>query len=281
MVDGLIPLGQFGVFRRSTLTTTALTVELERLGYSTLWLGAADGDLRQVEELLDATTTLIVATGIVNIWRDDAKTVADAYHRVVDQHPERFVLGLGVGHPEAIGDRYAKPYSELVAYLDVLDDEQVPVGRRVLAALGPKVMRLAGQRAAGAHPYLVTPEHTQRARDILGVGPLLVPEQKVVLETDPDRARSIGRPAVEKPYLGLVNYTNNLRTLGFDDADLAGGGSDRLIDDLVLHGDSATVSAGLRRHLHAGADQVAINLITEPDSDPVAGFAALAGTLFG
>ncbi len=278
MVDGL---GQFGIFRRSTLTSAALAVELERLGYSTLWLGAADGDLRQAEELLDATTSLIVATGIVNIWRDDASTVAAAYHRVVEKHPERFLLGLGIGHPEAVGDRYAKPYSALVSYLDVLDAEQVPVARRVLAALGPKVLRLAGERAAGAHPYLVIPEHTARARDILGTGPLLVPEQKVVLDADPDRARSIGRPAVEKPYLGLVNYTKNLKTLGFDDTDLADGGSDRLIDALVVHGDAATVVAGLRGHLDAGADQVAINLITAPDADPLPGYASLAETLFG
>lgn len=278
MVDGS---GEFGVFRRSRLTTPELAVTLERLGYATLWLGAADGDLRQVEELLDATSSLTVGTGIVNIWRHDAKAVSAAYHRVVAKHPDRFLLGLGVGHPESIGDRYAKPYSELVAYLDVLDTEQVPLARRVLAALGPRVLRLSADRAAGAHPYLVTPEHTRRAREILGVAPLLVPEQKVVLDADPVRARSIGRPAVESPYLGLVNYTNNLRRLGFDDDDLAGGGSDRLIDALVVHGDAATVSAGLALHLDAGADQVAINLINPPDEDPVPGFTALAETLFG
>jgi probable F420-dependent oxidoreductase len=272
--------GQFGVFRRSTITTPELAVALERLGYAALWLGAADGDLRQAEELLDATTSLTVATGIVNIWRDEPTLVAAAYHRVVAKHPERFLLGLGVGHPESIGDRYTKPYSELVAYLDVLDTEDVPPARRVLAALGPKVLRLAGDRAAGAHPYLVTPQHTRRAREILGVGPLLVPEQKVVLDTDPARARSIGRPAVENPYLGLRNYTNNLRTLGFDDADLAGGGSDRLIDALVVHGDAATVVAGLTQHLDAGADQVAINLITPEGQDPLPAFTDLARALF-
>jgi probable F420-dependent oxidoreductase len=142
-------LGQFAVFRRSTLTTPELALELERLGHATLWLGAANGDLRQVEELLDATSSLVVATGIVNIWRDDATTVATSYHRVVARHPQRFLLGLGVGHPESIGQRYAKPYSELVAYLDVLDAEQVPLDRRVLAALGPKVLRLSADRAAG------------------------------------------------------------------------------------------------------------------------------------
>ena len=126
----------------------------------------------------------------------------------------------------------------------------------------------------------MTPEHTRRAREILGEGPLLVPEQKVVLDTDPVQARAIGRPAVAKPYLGLVNYTNNLRTLGFDDADLADGGSDRLIDALVVHGDAATVAMGLAQHLDAGADQVAINLISPPGADPEPGYAALAEALF-
>ena len=151
----------------------------------------------------------------------------------------------------------------------------------VLAALGPKVLALAADRTAGAHPYLVTPEHTRRARETVGPAVLLAPEQKVVLQGDPETARSIGRPAVEKPYLGLSNYTRNLRTLGFDDADLAGGGSDRLIDALVAHGEPEIVAATLSQHIDAGADHVAINLIHRPDEDPAEGFAALAKVLFG
>ena len=166
-------------------------------------------------------------------------------------------------------------------YLDELDLAQVPVGQRLLAALGPKVLQLAADRTAGAHPYLTTPEHTARARAVLGPDELLVPEQKVVLNTDPEQARAIGRPRVATPYLGLSNYVNNLKSLGWSDRDLADGGSDKLIDALVVHGDAETVAAGIRAHLDAGADQVAIQLLTGPEEDPVAGYTALAEVLFG
>jgi probable F420-dependent oxidoreductase len=140
-------------------------------------------------------------------------------------------------------------------------------------------LKLAAERTAGAHPYLVTPEHTRRAREIVGPGVLLAPEQRVVLAADPEKARAIGRPTVEKPYLGLSNYTRNLRSLGFTDEDLADGGSDRLIDALVVYGDPAAVAAGLTKHIEAGANHVAVNLITGPDEDPLAGFAQLASAL--
>ncbi|HEY5183004.1 MAG TPA: LLM class F420-dependent oxidoreductase, partial [Dermatophilaceae bacterium] len=146
---------------------------------------------------------------------------------------------------------------------------------------GPKMLKLSAKRAAGAHPYLTTPEHTRKARAILGSGILLAPEQNVVLDTDPVRARSIGRPVVAKPYLGLVNYTSNLRSLGYTDADLADGGSDRLIDALVDHGDAGTVTTRVTEHLRAGADHVAAQLLSSPGDDPVAGFTALAKALFG
>ena len=276
----MVELGRFGVFRRNTALSPELAATLEELGYGAIWVGGSpDGDLREIEKLLDATSTIPVATGIVNIWKDGPREVAASYHRIEERHPGRFLLGIGVGHPEATGARYTKPYAALVDYLDELDAAGVPVQRRVLAALGPRVLKLSAERSAGAHPYLVTPEHTRRARDILGPGPLLAPEQKVVLETDPARARAIARPAVEKPYLGLVNYTNNLRTLGFGDGDLADGGSDRLIDALAIHGDTAAVTAGLTAHLEAGADHVSVNLITAQGDDPVAGFTALAGVL--
>jgi probable F420-dependent oxidoreductase len=216
----------------------------------------------------------------VNIWTADAPTVAASYHRIEARHPGRFLLGVGVGHPEATSD-YRRPYAAVVSYLDELDAAGVPDDRRVLAALGPRMLRLSADRSAGAHPYLTTPEHTRRARGILGPTPLLAPEQHVVVEPEPVAARAIGRPAVAKPYLGLTNYTSNLRTLGFDDADLAGDGSDRLIDALVAHGDPAAVAARLQQHLDAGADQVAVNLLTAPGADPVTGFTALAEVLFG
>ena len=168
------------------------------------------------------------------------------HHRVAAAHPGRFLLGVGIGHPEATQE-YRSPYDTIVDYLDVLDAEGVPVEDRALAALGPKVLALAAERTAGAHPYLTTPEHTRHAREILGDGPLLAPEQKVVLDTDPVAARALGRPAVDRPYLHLRNYTSNLKRLGWTDADLADGGSDALIDALAVHGDAATVAAGRHR----------------------------------
>jgi probable F420-dependent oxidoreductase len=209
------------------------------------------------------------------VLKDDAATVGASYHRITARHPGRFLLGLGIGHPEATQE-YQQPYAKLVSYLDELDELKVPAAGRVLAALGPKVLRLAAERAAGAHPYLVTPEHTRWARQILGDGPLLAPEQKVVLETDPERARSIGRPRVRNPYLGLTNYLSNLRRLGWTDADFADGGSDALIDALVVHGDAAAIARGGTAHLDAGADHVAVQVL---NPDPRPALRALAGQL--
>jgi probable F420-dependent oxidoreductase len=273
-------LGQFGVFRRSAGLSPEFAAAREGLGYGAIWIGGSpDGDLQIVDELLEATSTLMVATGIVNIWKDAPEPVAASYHRLEQRYPGRFLLGIGVGHPEAITD-YSRPFEALVRYLDALDEAKVPVEGRLLAALRPKVLKLSADRSAGAHPYLTTPEHTRRAREILGADALLAPEQKVVLETDPERARSLGRPVVDKPYLGLVNYTNNLRWLGYDDADFADGGSDRLIDALVLHGETESIATGLRQHLEAGADHVPINLITPRGADAMAGYTALAKALF-
>jgi probable F420-dependent oxidoreductase len=201
--------------------------------------------------------------------------VAASYHRITARHPGRFLLGLGIGHPEAT-TQYQRPYAKLVSYLDELDELEVPAEGRALAALGPRVLRLAADRSAGAHPYLVTPEHTREARQILGPGPLLAPEQKVVLDTDPERARALGRPRVQNPYLGLTNYVSNLRRLGWADADLADGGSDALIDALVVHGDAETLGRGVTAHLDAGADHVAVQFL---ESDPLPALRALAASL--
>jgi len=237
--------------------------------------GSPPGDLGVVERLLDMTERIVVATGIVNVWQDDAATVGASYHRITARHPGRFLLGLGIGHPEAT-QRYRQPYATLVSYLDRLDDLKVPAEGRVLAALGPRVLRLSAERAAGAHPYLVTPEHTRQARQILGDGPLLAPEQKVVLETDPDQARALARPRVQKPYLGLTNYLSNLRRLGWTDADFADGGSDALVDALAVHGDAEAVGRGVTAHLDAGADHVAVQVL---DPDPLPALRALAAEL--
>jgi probable F420-dependent oxidoreductase len=269
-------LGRIGVWRRWQEVTGDLAAELDRLGYGTLWLGSSpDGQLAIVDELLDATERIVVATGIVNMWKDDADTVAASYHRIVARHPGRFLLGVGIGHPEAT-QTYRKPYDTMVAYLDRLAAAGVPKDDMALAALGPRALRLAADRTIGAHPYLTTPEHTREARTLLGAGPLIAPEQKVVLHTDPDSARTTARPAVETPYLHLVNYLNNLRRLGWTDDDLANGGSDRLIDALVRHGDAETVANGVTAHLDAGADHVAIQVL---GPDPTAGYRTLAEVL--
>ncbi|WP_089100282.1 LLM class F420-dependent oxidoreductase [Streptomyces hyaluromycini] len=276
-ISSKIDLGAIGVWRHDK-TEPGLAAELERLGYGTLWLGnVTDPDLAVVEQLLDATGTLVVATGIVNIWSSPADRIARSYRRIAERHADRFLLGVGAGHPEATKE-FVRPYEALNDYLDVLDAGGVPVARRALAALGPRVLRLAGDRTAAAHPYLVTPEHTRRARDLLGTGPLLAPEQKVVLETDPARARAIGDATLGR-YLGLTNYVGNLRRLGFDDTDFADGGSDRLFDALILHGDTARVAKGLRAHLDAGADHVALQVLHPDGTDPLPAYRALAGAL--
>jgi probable F420-dependent oxidoreductase len=272
-------LGPFGVWRGAWQTTPDLAAGLEQLGYSALWLGGSpDGDLAIVDQLLDATSTLIVGTSIVNIWKDAAPVVAGSFARIQARHPDRFILGVGAGHREATQE-YANPYQALAAYVDQLLDSGVPAGRVVLAALGPKVLRLSGERTGGAIPYLVPPEHTRQAREILGQEPLLAPEHKVVIDDDATRARELGRHRVQKPYLGLTNYTSNLRRLGFTDADLGDGGSDRLVDALVAHGTAEMVAVQLRMHLNAGADHVCAQLLTQADEDPMPGFEALAQAL--
>ena len=272
-------LGQFGIWRSASGVGTELAKDVEQLGFGALWLGSSpDGDLRQAERLLDATDTLVLATSIVNMWKDPASEVAASFARVAARHPGRFLLGVGAGHREAT-QQYARPYETLARYVDVLRTVGVPQDGLVLAALGPKVLRLAADRAAGAIPYLVPPEHTRQARAILGPGPLLAPEHKVVLDTDPQRARALGRSRVRNPYLGLVNYTSNLRRLGWADADLAGGGSDALIDALVAHGTPGQVAAQLTRHLDAGADHVCIQLLTPEGTSPLDGYRALAEAL--
>jgi len=258
--------------------TPELAAGIERLGFGALWLGSSPaGDLAQAEELLGATTTLMLATSIVNIWQDRPEDVARSFTRVQRRHPGRFLLGVGAGNREAT-QQYARPYQALARYVDVLQAGGVPRDSLVLAALGPKVLALARDRAAGAIPYLVPPGHTRQARAVLGPGPLLAPEHKVVLDTDPDRARALGRTRVH-PHLGLVNYTSNLRRLGWGDDDLSGSGSDALIDALVAHGSAAEIAGQLTRQLDAGADHVCLHLITAEGTGPLPGYRALARAL--
>jgi probable F420-dependent oxidoreductase len=271
-----IELGKIGIWRGAAGLDPEFAVEVEKLGYGAIWIGGSPpADLKLAESLLDATSTIAVATGIVNMWTDPAPKVAESYHRIAAKHPGRFLLGVGIGHPEAVTS-YKKPYDKIVEYLDQLDEAGVPVDERALAALGPKVLKLAAERTAGAHPYLTTPEHSRQAREILGEGKLLAPEQKVVFDTDPQRAREIGGPVVQFPYLGLVNYTSNLKRLGYTEEDLADGGSDELIDALVLHGDAETIARGVTAHLEAGADHVGLQVLGE---DPFPAYRALAHLL--
>ena len=263
--DSLKPgLGRFGVWTLGAVKPEQ-AVEIEKLGYGAVWIGGSPaGDLNDVEPILERTDTLQVATGIVNVWTAPAKQVADAYHRIEDAYPGRFLLGVGIGHPEHT-EEYRKPYDVLVEYLDVLDEECVPTSRRVVAALGPKVLKLSAQRSAGAHPYLTTPEHTAQAREVIGNSVFLAPEHKVVLTTDSDGARAIGRQTVDS-YLNLSNYLNNWRRLGFTDADVAKPGSDKLIDAVVAYGTPDHIAKRLGEHLSAGADHVAIQVLGGPDN---------------
>ncbi len=263
-----VDAGRYGIWRGQQGLGPEFAAEVEALGYSAVWIGGSPpGDLALAESLLDATQRIVIATGIVNMWSTPAEEAAASYHRIAAKHPDRFLLGVGIGHPEAVKE-YRSPYATMVDYLDRLDDAEVPVSGRALAALGPKALRLAADRTAGAHPYLTTPEHTREAREIVGAGVLLAPEQKVVLDTDAERARAIGRPVVERPYLKLVNYRSNLLRLGFSEADLDTG-SDALIDALVAHGDAAAVAARLTAHLDAGADHVCAQVLTADGADPL------------
>ena len=252
-------LGRYGVWTAGPPTPEQAT-EIERLGYGAVWVGMSPAaDLAFAEPILAATSTLQLATGIVNIWSAEPKAVAASYHRIEAAYPGRFLLGVGVGHREVTRE-YVKPYEAMQEYLDVLDAGGVPASRRVLAALGPRVLRLAADRSAGAHPYLTTPEHTGWARELVGPSVFLAPEHKVVISDDVAAARSLGHEAVGF-YLGLSNYVRNWRRCGFTGDDVRPPGSDRLIDAVVAHGSPEAIAARLAEHLQAGADQVTIQVL--------------------
>lgn len=256
-------LGRFGSFGRGV--TPQQATEIEALGYGAVWVGGSPpAALSWVEPILQATTTLCVATGIVNIWSAPAQRVAESFHRIEAAYPGRFLLGIGVGHAEMISE-YRKPYNALVEYLDRLDDYGVPANRRVVAALGPRVLGLSARRSAGAHPYLTTPEHTARARELIGPSAFLAPEHKVVLTTDSARARTVGRQALDM-YFNLANYRNNWKRLGFTDDEVSRPGSDRLVDAVVAYVTPDAIAARLNEHLLAGADHVPIQVLTEDDN---------------
>ncbi|HVT65465.1 MAG TPA: LLM class F420-dependent oxidoreductase [Mycobacteriales bacterium] len=262
-----------------------MAVELEELGYSALWIPDVGGDLfSSVEVLMDATRNVTIATGILNLWMRSADETAQQHARLTAAHGDRFLVGIGVSHQQLIDRKepgtYTKPLSAMRGYLDRLDAAVTPLPRerRVLAALGPKMLELARARAAGAHPYNVTPAHTAIAREALGPDALVATEQAVALTGDATAARAAGRQHASI-YLGLPNYTNNLRRLGFGDEDFADGGSDRLIDALVVWGDEAAIAARVQEHRDAGADHVCIQVVNTDDGAPQQQWRALAPAL--
>jgi len=255
--------------------------ELEAMGYGAAWSsgGFGPGLAGRFGRLLADTTSLVVASGIVNIWTAAPEAVAAGVADLEAASQGRFLLGLGASH-DALIEHYERPYAHMVAYLDELDgtDPTVPKTSRVLAALGPRMLELAAERSSGAHPYFVPVEHTAWARGILGDGPVLAPEVTVVLEADPTRAREVAR-TFTAGYLGLPNYANNLRRLGYGEEDVAAGGSDRLVDAVVAWGEPAAIAARVREHHDAGADHVCLQVLTEGDGFPLAAYRELAAAL--
>jgi probable F420-dependent oxidoreductase len=279
-------LGRVGVWWSRSWVAPAepsldVAAELEALGYGTLWSsgGFEPGLSSRFGRLLTSTSRVAVASGIVSIWPSAPSVIARATTELEAKYSGRFVLGLGASHTTIV-DHYAHPYGRMVEYLDTLDGAAptVAADQRVLAALGPRMLALAGARAAGAHPYFVPVEHTARARQILGPGPLLAPEVTVVLERDPTTARALAR-GFTTGYLGLPNYVQNLRTLGYDDDDVAGGGSDRLVDAAVAWGGVDAIAARVQEHHDAGADHVCLQVVSDAEGFPMREYRELAGGL--
>ena len=251
----------------------------EQLGYGAWWVGGSP-HVPAIRPILAATSTLTAATGILNVWANDPAETAAQDAELRAEFPDRFVLGIGIGHPEATSD-YRRPLTAMRGFLDGLDASAAPppAAERCLAALRPRMLELARERSAGAHTYFVPVEHTRIARERLGPGALLAPELACVVETDPERARAVAR-GYAKLYLGLSNYTNNLLDLGYTEADIAEGGSDRLIDAVVPHGSAEEIAEVVRAHLEAGADHVCLQPLGE-EGIPRESWTALARALIG
>jgi probable F420-dependent oxidoreductase len=284
-------LGRFGVWWSGSWHDADdrernVAAEVEGLGYGTLWSsgGFEPGLAPRFGELLAGTDRAVVASGIASIWTTTPADVGPAVADLEARYDGRFLFGIGASHAALVPD-YRRPYARMVEYLDGLDaldpsDPPVPPERRVLAALGPRMLELAKTRAAGAHPYFVPVEHTVFAREVLGAGPLLAPEVAVVLETDRDVAMRRAREYASI-YLPAPNYTNNLRRFGFSDYDIEGGGSDRLIEAVIPWGDAGMIAERVRAHLDAGADHVCLQAIADYSTFPLAEYRELASALFG
>jgi probable F420-dependent oxidoreductase len=269
-------LGQIGIWRRRHDGTGAVA-EIEAAGFTALWIGGSPS-LAEVRPFLEQSSTLTVASGILNVWQHDPADVAAQRAELARDFPGRFLLGIGVGHPEATAE-YTSPLQRMRAFFDGLDaaPEPVPCDERVAAALGPKMLELATQRSLGTHTYFVTVEHTRFAREHVGLDALVAPEVAVVVETDDELAREAAREYAAL-YLGRRNYTNNLLRFGFTERDIADGGSDRLIDAVIPHGSPERIADAVRAHLDAGADHVALQPLGH-GAAPVADYEALAAAL--
>jgi probable F420-dependent oxidoreductase len=274
-------IGKIGIwtsYRRFGIERAGEAAKLaEGLGFGAWWLGSSP-KVDDVRPILEATSTLVAATGILNVWSNEPADVGAADAAVRRDYPGRFMLGIGIGHPEATSD-YRRPLTTMRTFLDGLDAAPAPppVADRCLAALGPKMLDLAGERTAGTHPYFVPVEHTRIARERLGAGKLVAPELACVVDTDAVRARAVARDYA-KLYLGLRNYAKPLLDVGFTDDDLAGGGSDRLIDAVIPHGSAEQLAEVVHAHLEAGADHVCVQPLGE-DGIPRASWTALAKAL--
>jgi probable F420-dependent oxidoreductase len=274
-------LGRFGIwttFRQFGADGAAEAARLvEELGYGTFWLGGSPR-LTDTRALLEASDELTIATGIVNVWAYEPGDLAAEHAELTAAFPGRLLLGIGVGHPEATSE-YAAPLTKMKTFLDGLDAAPAPVPRdeRCLAALAPKMLALSAERAIGAIPYFTVVEHTAFAREQAGPDALIAPEMACVVDDDPQTAREKARDYA-RLYLGLTNYTSNLRRFGFTDDDIADGGSDRLIDAVVPHGTPEQIAAVAHAHLDAGADHVCVQLVGVRDI-PRAEWTALAAAL--
>lgn len=274
----LPPLGSVGVFSWGVVTRPAAEVRsavrtIEDMGYGAIWFPESRGReaFTAASLVLEATERIVVATGIASIWARDAMAAAFGAYGLAEAHPGRFVLGLGVSHAPSVSRRghdYSKPLARMAEYLDVMETASNPLGDGgdpavVLAALGPQMLSLSAGRTAGAHPYFVPVSHTAFAREVVGPGPLVAPEQAVVIDPDPASARATARSHMEG-YLLLDNYRRNLLRLGWSESDVAGGGSDDLVDAIVGWGDAGAVADRIREHLDAGADHVSIQPLGDP-----------------
>lgn len=250
---------------------------VEELGYGAWWVGSSP-HVPDIRPILEATSTLVAASGILNVWRNDPVDTAAADAALRGDFPGRFMLGIGIGHPEATSD-YRRPLKTMREFLDGLDasPSPPPVDGRCLAALGPKMVDLAGERTAGTHPYFTTVDHTQFARERLGPGKLVAPEVACVVDSDPVRAKAVARDYA-KLYLGLSNYTKNLLEFGFTEDDLVDGGSDRLIDAVIPQGSAEQIAEVVRAHVDAGADHVCLQPLGE-EGIPRGSWTALAKVL--